>query len=180
MENGNRHPFSTASYWGAIRIYNTNNRLQDGHPTMWKFPTPFDIYNASNHHSSIAPQMSPMASEDTQFFDTRDVILLMHFTTKPNLRLWGSQREWVENAMSLALQVREPILQISNRRKSTEHPRIRSSCTPFLHWRLAIVKYFWAEWQIRLSWVLSCLPGSQRRSGYLVHLHILFLLSAWL
>lgn len=77
---------------------------QDGRSTISK-ASAFEHDKTFPYVSSICPQLSPVPAVDAQHFSPRDVFLLMHFTSKTSLNLWGSQKIWIEDVMGLAFQV---------------------------------------------------------------------------
>ena len=59
-----------------------------------------------NNFDILGHGLSPMPLEQSQLFETQDVLLLMHFTSTTSLDLIGTPQLWTEDAMQLAFQVR--------------------------------------------------------------------------
>lgn len=57
-----------------------------------------------NNFDILGHGISPMPVEQSQLFETQDVLLLMHFTSTTSLDLIGPQQLWTEDAMQLAFQ----------------------------------------------------------------------------
>jgi hypothetical protein len=64
-------------------------------------PTPTNFKDNYN----LEYDLTPTPTEIARFYDTQDVLLLMHFTSTTSTDLIGCQQIWIEDAMQLAFQV---------------------------------------------------------------------------
>ncbi|KAH9224485.1 hypothetical protein DL95DRAFT_439641 [Leptodontidium sp. 2 PMI_412] len=67
--------------------------------------TPLEYDNSFfGNFDMLGHELPPMPVEQSQLFETQDVLLLMHFTSTTSLDLIGPQQLWTEDAMQLAFQ----------------------------------------------------------------------------